>query len=246
MAAPTTFDEVLQNVGFNVHARTVLLDANRENMRLATLSTWEDEDVDNLVRTLRKTYEPAPAAAQGNAAATAGTLVYVQVRAIENLKTVAYICRHMIRCQRAPTVRVFVGSTLTYMKVERKNEYDYQDPDELPKLAKSDNATILDFIEEFPEQLARFTGTGGRPLAYVIREDVAVPPGADDPMFGIANSQYNSIRDEIIARASLTGAAFMADNKRVFEILREAISEFEIVKVWTKGFVRSKDGRGAW
>ncbi len=65
-------------------------------------------------------------------------------------------------------------------------------------------------------------------------------------MFGQVDSVYNSVRDEVIARAALDGTAYKADNKRVLELLRDAISEFEIVKVWIKGYVRSKDGRGAW
>jgi hypothetical protein len=34
---------------------------------------------------------------------------------------------------------------------------------------------MLDFIEEWPEQLALYNGQGGRPLAYVIR-DVIISP----------------------------------------------------------------------
>jgi hypothetical protein len=40
--------------------------------------------------------------------------------------------------------------------------------------------------------------------------------------------------------------AYKADNERVFEILRNAIADHESVKVWIKGYVRAKDGRGAW
>ena len=241
-AAPADLNEVLTNIGFNQHARAVLADANRENLELDQLQTWDDEDVDNLIRTLRKTYQPPPDPANN----VAGALVYVQVTAIENLKSAAYLSRHMVRCQRTPVFASFTLDMLRQMKLERKNEDEYKDPDEMPKLQKVDNATIYEFIDEFPEQLARFTGTGGRPLAYVIRDVEAPPLAAADPMFGMIGTQYDSIREEVIARAELAGSAYKADNKRVFELLRDAISEFEIVKVWTKGFVRSKDGRGAW
>lgn len=269
-ALPTTLEDVLTNIGFNVHARAVLTDPARENLTLAQLNTWNDEDVDSLIYTLRKTYEPTaraavpaqpavaavPAAAgqpavaavpaRAAVAARDGRLVYVQVSAIENLKTAAYLCRHMVRVQRVPRYEDFTPATLSAWKPERKNEHDYKEPDEAPKLTKSDDATIYEFIDDFPEQLARFTGNGGRPLAYVIRDDETAPAAADDPMFGQIDSVYNSVRDEIIARAALDGPAYKADNKRVFELLRDAISEFEIVKVWIKGYVRSKDGRGAW
>jgi hypothetical protein len=44
------------------------------------------------------------------------------------------------------------------------------------KLSKSNIATILELIDDFPEQLAWFTGLGGRPLAYVIHELEPVLP----------------------------------------------------------------------
>jgi hypothetical protein len=82
-------------------------------------------------------------------------------------------------------------------------------------------------IEEFPEKLAQVTGTDGRPLACVIREDEIPPLAADDPLFGEPDCQHPSVRDEVIARAPIGvpgGRACCADNKHVFEILREAIA----------------------
>jgi hypothetical protein len=109
----------------------------------------------------------------------------------------------MIRTQRVPTIRFFASVRISDWTQERKSEADYKDPDEAPKLSKSDNATILEFIDDFPEQLARFTGLGGRPLAYVIHELEPVLPEADDPIFGEPDSQYISVRDEVISRAAL-------------------------------------------
>jgi hypothetical protein len=49
---------------------------------------------------------------------------------------------------------------------------------------------MLDYIEEWPEQLALFNGQGGRPLAYVIRDVIVPPDSADDPPFGEEESVY--------------------------------------------------------
>ncbi len=89
-------------------------------------------------------------------------------------------------------------------------------------------------------------GVGGRPLAYVIQADATVKPKASDPIFGDTDSVYTSVRKEVIAHASLTGTSFSADNKKVFEILKDAIDDFEDIKVWIKGHIRSKNGRTAW
>jgi hypothetical protein len=232
MAAPVDFVAVLLNVSFNAMTRGILVDADRENLNLASLFTWTNE---NVVRTLRKIPPTA-----------VGVLPYVPVPAIDWMKTLTYICHHMVHTQRVPTIGFFTSARINLWTQERKSKANYKEPDDAPKLSKSDNATILEFIDDFPEQLARFTGLGGRPLAYVIRELEPVLPEADDPIFGEPNSQYISVRDEVTSRAALTGTAFQADNKWGFQILRDAISEFKAVKVWLKGHTRSKDGYAAW
>jgi hypothetical protein len=60
---------------------------------------------------------------------------------------------------------------------------------------------MLDFIEEWPEQLSLFNGQGGIPLAYVIRDVIGHPDSADDPPFGEEESAYGSMRDETQARS---------------------------------------------
>jgi hypothetical protein len=235
-AAPTSFEGVLTCIGFNAACRAVLVDTGRENLDLEVLSSWEDEDCDSLVQSLRKTPQSS----------TVTTPCYVAIRAIENLKTVAYVCRHLVRTGRTLDISLFTGDFVKDWKLVRKAEAAYEDPEEAPKLSKADNSTIFEFIEDFPEHLARFTGIGGRPLAYVIREDLNVPAEATDPLYGQPDSTYENIRDEIIRRAAHSGTPWREDNKRVFELLRDSISEFEEVKVWIKGFARAKDGRGAW
>ena len=194
-AAYANLTELLTGVGFNANARGILTDANKEDLILPTLQQWSDDDVDNLIRSLRKEIV-GYVAATNNAAAVPGNPLYVSVRAIENTKTVCYVLRHMVRCQRVPDVGDLSDDIVRDWKVERLNEADYEDPDDYSKLAKADHETILSFIEDFPEQLARFTGIGGRPLAYVIREDEALPADPD-PMHLAAVTRYRSGRDEI-------------------------------------------------
>jgi hypothetical protein len=223
-------------VGFNDTVRDVLLHVDLENIELEELATWGNEEVDDLVRSLRKQKD-----ADDNA-------LYVSVKAVENLKTVCYVLRHQLRTEMTLAYTTFTTPKLLTWKAERKAEEAYKEPEEAPKLVKADEQTILIFIDEFPEHLARYTGSQGRPLAYVIRDEEATPAENDDPMFGEANSTYLSVRDEVINRALIlqTSTNFKADNKKVFEILYDAIGDHEDVKVWLKGHVRSKNGCEAW
>jgi hypothetical protein len=132
--------EVLTNVGFNATTRGVLVNADIENLNLAALYTWTDENVDDLVCTLCKIPPNA-----------AGALPYVPVRAIDRMKTVTYVYRHMIRTQRVLTIGFFTSvRILSNWTQERKSKADYKEPDETPsKLPKPNNATILECTAAF-------------------------------------------------------------------------------------------------
>jgi hypothetical protein len=111
-AAPAT---VLEVAGFNINFRAVVTAVDRENLTFADMDEWHDDEVDDLIRTLRKTHQPA------------GQLYYVQVGAIENLKTIAYVCRHPTRTRRIATIPLCSRNFLTRWKAERNLEAEYKD-----------------------------------------------------------------------------------------------------------------------
>jgi hypothetical protein len=95
---------LLAGVGFNNHAQAVLTDAARENLNLDTLMTWGDDEVDDVIRGLRKTMKPA------------NRYVYVSIRAIDNLKTACCFLKHMGRCQQNPNTVWLNDTTLVTWK----------------------------------------------------------------------------------------------------------------------------------
>ena len=232
----TPIESALKSAGFNADTRAIMIARDKENLSFDKLESWTDDEVESLMNGLRKTLKSG----------STTEYLYVSVTARENLKTICYILRHLHRTQRGIPTGQFTVANLKHWKQYRIEEDDYEDPDEFPKLAKADNATIFEFIDDFPEQLGRHTGVGGRPLSYVIRDGTQPPTATSDPLIGSAGCRYTSVRDEVIHRAKIYDHTYYTDNKRVFEILMDAIQEFEEVKVWVKAFVRRKDGRGAW
>ena len=84
------------------------------------------------------------------------------------------------------------------------------------------------------------------PLAYVIRESVAVPgaaPALENSMPHL--TQHGSVEKELIARALHTHPLFAEDNKEVFNSLEEGLCG-TIYAASLKPFERAKNGRGAW
>jgi hypothetical protein len=98
----------------------------------------------------------------------------------------------------------FTNNNIEQWKLDREFQEEYVQPTEAQKLLKNDETSILTFIEDFPDMLIESTGCNGIPLAYIVREDEAVPHHSTDPMYLTEGSRYRSAREELIVRASIS------------------------------------------
>ena len=121
---------------------------------------------------------------------------------------------------------------------------DRKDDDiDVPKVSRS--LPILKWIEAFTDFLNRKVGSRTIPLAYVIRENVAVPVLAPALANGRPHStEHGSVEGELIARASHDHPLYREDNAQVYYLLEEAIRGTSYAPS-IKPFQRKKDGRGA-
>jgi hypothetical protein len=242
-----TLPRAFIRLGFSPQAAEMLADPLKENLDIEAMRYLDDKDIKTLCLTLQKpggtTDGPAPAG-RGRPAQIPNTGVYVSTKAEKNLKAACYMAKHYWR-----TARVLDPGSLVMDRIQRYAQYkeaekDYKEPDDAMKLAKPEK--ILDFIDEWPEHLAKYDGSDARPLSYVIREVVIVPAAATDPPFGEVGSSYVSLRDEIAARAEHDAPQYRVDNARVYDLLNAAITEHKNVKTWIKPYAPTRDGRGAW
>ena len=186
-----------------------------------------------------------PAVAGGVAAAQVRNPgVFVSARAEMNLKTSCYMARHYARTSRTMEAADITAASIFQFAQYKATEEAYKEPVETMKLKGPDK--ILDFIDDWPEQVALYDGQSGRPLSYILREDENIPPEALDPAFGTNGTAYGSPRDEIAARAAHGTPQFQVDNAKVFEMLNDAIGTHKHVKTWIKSFTKARNGRGAW
>jgi len=233
------FSTLLTRIGFNAPARAVLAHEGRENLNIGKLAEFTtDDDVHSLCHSLRREYQLDDPNAK----------VMVSALAEDKMKTACFIARHFKRCQRTLTSDWIDDARLVNWKDIRVAENEHAAPEDAPTLFKCEDGAIYEFLEQFQEYLTNVLGTQGRPLAYVIREEIDPPPEADDPAFSAANSRYFSVRAEVIARAAIdpNATAYVEDRRRVFELLRTAISTQKEVYTWIKDYARTQDGRGAW
>ena len=234
-------------IGFTGATSVILADPAKENIDIEALKYFDDKGVKTLCAALRKpggTIEgPAPLdGAVAPLVPNPGT--YVSMKAEVNMTIVCYMARHYYRTCRTLTAALITTDRLSRYAVFKEAEEAYKEPTEPMKLTKPDK--IMDFIEEWPDHLALYDGQGGRPLAYVIREDAQVPEEATDAAFGEPRTVYTSLRNEIMNRSNHIGSHYAVDNARVFELLNNAVCDHKHVKTWIKPYVVAQDGRGAW
>lgn len=247
MAAPVALNAAFIRMGFSAEASAILADVNRENLTVDSLQYLDDKGIKILCASLRKpggTIDgPAPAGG-GAIPRIPNPGVYVSTRAEINMGSICYMARHYARTSRTLEAAALTVANMHLFAQYKEAEEAYKEPTEAMKLKGPDK--IIDFIDDWPEHLALYNGQNGRPLSYILRDDAVVPPEADDPAFGTANSVYGSLRDEIAARADHGTPQFQVDNAKVFELLNDAIGSYKHVKTWIKAFTRGRNGRGAW
>jgi hypothetical protein len=124
---------------------------------------------------------------------------------------------------------------------DRKKEADAPD---VPKITKA--LPVIKWTQSFADYLHRVIGVRMIPLAYVIRDDEAVPAQAPTLLGGQPHSElHGSVEAELVARSPHTNALYRDDNAAVYYKLEEATRTTPYAAS-IKPFQRLKDGRGAF
>ncbi len=118
--------------------------------------------------------------------------------------------------------------------------------DEVPEVPKITKALpIIKWTEAFDDYLHKKIGQRNIPLAYVTREDAAVPAVAPPLATNLPHSEeHGSVEGDLVARASHAHALYRDDNSAVYYALEEATRGTSYAAS-IKPFQRAKDGRAA-
>ena len=146
----------------------------------------------------------------------------VSLRAENNLKLMCYLLRFKTRTSRTLSTSDITLEAIRGMKSHKEWEEKHEDVDP-PTINTKDWPRTIEAIEEY---LRGCLGATKIPLAYVIREDEAVPH--TDPTGG-----YNNYEEELIARAPIVDGAgnytttYLADRIKVWEKLSEITRDLD-------------------
>ena len=168
---------------------------------------------------------------------------------VQRLIVAAHATRYYRDIQRASTPQnMHYTNVLIDFKVEwdAYTELKKEDPPKIPRISdKLGDRKIIHWAPIFKDTLLMFHGPRG-PIAYVLRDDSAVPAEAADPLQ--VNSYFGasgSLTAELVARLPHTGPIYKQDNTTVFLKIEEA-ARGTSVESTIKPFARQKDGRGAF
>ena len=208
---------------------------------LNTIASFADltpSETTELCRTIRRPGGEGQAAAGAQPQPNLGHAV--SFRAETNLKLMVYYLRHRLRTSRALAAADVTIDNISALKPRKDFEKDHEDADP-PKINPRNWPKTIEGLEEW---LRNCLGVSKVPLAYVIREDIAVP--AADPADG-----YPDVHTELIARAPIRRdddtyhPNYLIDRTTVWTKLAELCRD-EDCYTYLRSAQRSRDGRAAF
>ena len=115
------------------------------------------------------------------------------------------------------TARYTVSALARLLQAWRlKERHDSETLDNVPLPPRlTDITRIREAIENVTFYLQTKRGARGHPLAYITRDDSAIPSIQDDPGYGIPDSD-----SELIWRGDHAGHTFAEDNQTVWSAIR--------------------------
>eukprot|EP00956_Cyclotella_meneghiniana_P044140 scaffold303339_cov89-Cyclotella_meneghiniana.AAC.1 len=181
----------------------------------------------------------------------AGNLVnqaafHIGAKSLHRLQVAAIAVEYYAATDRTITPQAMQwDTTLKNFEVQWKAIKAAKDGDtpEAPKMSKT--VGIVKWLEAYENYSKNRIGDRYAPLAYVIRENVAVP-AAPTLQAGQPHSEmHGSVKEEMIARLSHTHGLFRDDNASVFDDIEVATRGTKFAPTIAP-FKRTRNGRGAF
>jgi hypothetical protein len=142
----------------------------------------------------------------------------------------------MERVQRKPAVNSINLILVRSYRYQQRHEASFNNTEEDPVTNDKDWPRILETIKEYIT--SKYGGTGAT-LDYVVRPDIAVKTEAKDPEEG-----YDTVDQDMTARAPHTGRAFLDDRRKVWDIMSNICGKHSCF-VYIKPALSTRNGRDA-
>ena len=221
---------------------------------ITSFTSLGDFDADSIKTMARNCRETIPAVTADPDAGIAvdepevrGTAISTQ--SMVRLTVACNATKYYMSVGRTPTsLTLHYNNVLVAFKIEYEayEKLQKEDAPDVPSVKDSDNERkVIKWAPIFIDCMSRTYGIKG-PLAYVLRDTVAVVPEEDDPL--IDNNYFGTsggLQAELVNRLSHGDALYRSDNKTVYLKLEKACRSSSVEST-VKSFSRRQDGRGAY
>jgi hypothetical protein len=162
---------------------------------------------------------------------------HIMARAVANLKLCVYYLKHIDRVQRQPIANAINLVLVRSYRDQQRHEMGFKRTAEEPEINDKNWPGTLDNIKEY---IASQYGVTGATLDNVVRPDIAVKPEAEDPA-----EVYETVDQEMTARAPHTGRSFVDERRKVWYIMSNICGKHSCF-VYIKPSLRTRNGRDAY
>jgi hypothetical protein len=242
LATSTTMREIFARQGFTPGA-AASLDGNDHGINtLEEVVSLNDKDIDSLVKQLRRPGGMIARpmiigeAAQGNPVLLVANPGHsVSIRAETNLKLAVFYLRHQAWTSIIVEPARVALTVVRSLRSTKEYEENFKVTAEQPVINEKDWPRKMEAIHEF---FGSVLGETGAPLAYVVHENVEIPPGI------YPSEGYITFAEEMIARAPHGNQAYANDSMEVWSYMAN-ITRAHDCWTYVKPAQHTKDGRCA-
>jgi hypothetical protein len=198
------------------------------------------DGIDDVDTTIKGVTNPGGTVTTGTgetAVTSSNNGIPVSIRAVDNLKLCVYYLKHMERVQCRHIANTINLVLVCSYRDQKHHEVGFKKTAEEPEINDKDWPRNLEKIKEYP---ASQYGVTGATLDYVVHPYIEVNPEAEDPAYG-----YETVDQEITARAPHTGRSFVDDRRKVWDIMSNICGKHSCF-VYIKPALRTRNGRDAY
>jgi hypothetical protein len=217
----------------------------------ASLADFDADSIKTMARNCRETIPAATADPDAGIAEdepeVRGTSISTQ--SMVRLTVACNATKYYLSIGRVPTLALLhYNNVLSSFKIEYEayEKLQKEDAPDVPSVKDTDNERkVIKWAPIFMDAMSRTYGIKG-PLSYVLRENVEVPPAAEDPLD--EHSYYGAsggLQAELVSRLEHGDALYRSDNKTVYLKLEKACRGTSVEST-VKTFSRARNGRGAY
>jgi hypothetical protein len=196
-----------------------------------------NEDVDAMIKGVTN---PGGTVTTGEGTSRVTSLnngIPVSTRSVANLKLCVYYLNHMERVQRQHVPNAINLVLVCSYRNQQCHEVGFKKTVDEPEINDKDWPRTLEKIKEY---LASQYGVTGAKLDYVVGPEIAVKPEAEDPP-----ENYDTVDQEMTARAPQTGRSFVNDRHKVWDIMSNICGKHSCF-VYIKPALSTRNGRDAY